>query len=218
MNYLDWYYGRLDSAIGHIEPEIDSLIEEAYPGLWTFYRQGDFTIDDFEKQVLALQDQSDLFICDHLQFFDFDDENENRAMKAAVKKIRDLALLTGKPVILIAHLRKSDRRQKQIVPGVDEFHGSSDIVKIATKCITLAPCLDSQAASNQWPTYMRIAKCRVDGSRTRYVGMVGFNANSMTYERPYYLGRLSPGEDEFTPITKFTDLPYWAKTGRVAAQ
>lgn len=218
LNYLDWHYGKLDATLGHIEPEIEIILKDLYPGLWTFYRQGEFTINDFEKQVLAIQEQTDLIILDHLHYFDFDDDNENRAMKAAVKKIRDLALLTGKPVILIAHLRKSDRRQKQLVPGVDEFHGSSDITKIATKVITLAPCLDSQSQANCWPTYMRVAKCRVDGSRTRYTGLVGFNTDTMSYERPYFLGRLSAAEDEFTPISSFSDMPLWAKTGRVAPQ
>lgn len=215
LNYMDWHYGKLDESLGHIEPEIESIIQGLYPTLWTFYRQGDFTIQDFEKQFLAIQEQTDLVILDHLHYFDFDDENENRAMKGAVKKIRDLALLTGKPVILIAHLRKTDRKLKQLVPGVDEFHGSSDVTKIATKVVTLAPCHEDLATGNRWPTFARIAKCRVDGSRTRHVGLLGFNADTATYGRNYYLGRLSPAEDEFQPITQFGDLPHWAKAGQV---
>lgn len=112
FNYLDWYYGRLDEALGRFEPEIEATMTELFPTLWTEYRTGDFTAGDFERKFLAIQDQTDLVIIDHLHYFDFDDDNENRAIKAIVKKIRDLALLTGKPVILIAHLRKSDRRIK----------------------------------------------------------------------------------------------------------
>jgi len=216
LNYLDWYYGRFDSELCKVEEEIEMLLCDLYPSLTTFYRSGgDYTVQDFEKQMLAVQDQTDLIILDHIHYFDFEDENENRAMKNAVKKIRDLALLIGKPVILIAHLRKSDRKAKQIAPGVDEFHGSSDITKIATKVITLAPCPQDQTSGNRWPTYIRIAKCRVDGSRTRSVGAVVFNADTNQYEKNYYVGRLSHAEDEFEAITSFADLPHWAANGRV---
>jgi replicative DNA helicase len=215
LNFLDWFYGNFDAVLGKVEDEIDTLMKELYPNLWTFYRSGDYTVQDFEKQVLGIQDQTDLIILDHLHYFDFDDENENRAMKSAMKKIRDLALLIGKPVILIAHMRKSDRRLRQIVPGVDEFHGSSDITKIATKVITLAPCVQEGGQKNRWPTYVRVAKCRVDGSRTKHVGLLGFNADTNRYERNYYLGKLSPSEDEFNGITSFAEIPYWAKSGQV---
>ena len=216
LNYMDWYYGKLEQTLGKVEDEIDTIMKDLYPNLWTFYRTtGDYTIQDFEKHVLAIQDQTDLLILDHLHYFDFDDENENRAMKSTVKKIRDLALLIGKPVILIAHMRKSDRRLKQIIPGVDEFHGSSDITKIATKIITLAPCTQEQNQGHKSPTYMRIAKCRVDGSRTKYIGLMGFSANSNKYEGNYYLGTLVSTEEEFEGIKDLNCMPFWAKTAIV---
>jgi DnaB-like helicase C terminal domain len=214
LNYMDWYYGKLDQSLGKVEPEIDAMMKDLYPNLWTFYRTGDFTVQDFEKQILAIQDQTDLVIVDHLHYFDFEDDNENRAMKATVKKIRDLALLIGKPVILIAHMRKSDRRAKQVVPGADEFHGSSDITKIATKVVTLAPCLESEGRGNRWPTYIRAVKCRVDGARTKYVGLTSFNADTNTYERKYYLGKLNPSEEAYQAVEAEENLPYWAKSGQ----
>lgn len=215
LNYMDWAYGKLDQALGHIEPEIEEMLSSLYPTLWTFYRSGDFTVQDFEKQMLAIQGQTDLLILDHVHYLDHEDDNENRAMKTAVKKIRDLAILTGKPVILIGHLRKGERKAKAIAPGPEEFHGSSDLPKIATKVITLAPCQEQSGQGNRWPTYFRIAKCRVDGSRTRHVGLLGFNADINTYEPNYYLGKLSPSEEEFLPVTRFGDLPFWAKAGQV---
>lgn len=215
LSYLDWYYGKLEQ-LERMETEIESVFKELYPSLWTYYRSaGDFTVQDFEKKFLAIQDQTDLIICDHVHYFDSDDENENRALKTTVKKIRDLALLAGKPVVLVAHVRKSERRIKQVVPSLDDVHGSSDITKIATKVIALAPCPQAAGQGNRWPTYIRAAKCRVDGSRTKFVGLVGFNADTNAYERDYFLGRLSPGEDEFEGIRSFNEMPYWAKAAKV---
>jgi hypothetical protein len=218
LNYMDWYYGKLDAPLGKVEDEIQDLVKDLYPGLWTYYREGEFTIQDFERKFMAIQDQTDLVIVDHLHYFDHEDENENRAMKTIVKRIRDLAILSGKPVVLVAHMRKSDRKNKQIVPGCDEVHGSSDITKIATKVVTIAPADEKQAHGNRWPTYIRVAKCRVDGSRTKFTGLVGFNADTNGYQSSYYLGRLSPSEDEFLPIYKFNELPYWAKSAEVMPQ
>lgn len=213
LNYLDWYYGKFEADLGKVEDEIDILMKDLYPNLWTYYRPGDFTIHEFERQFLAIQDNTDLVVIDHLHYFDFeDDQNENRAMKATVKKIRDLAILVGKPVILVAHMRKSDRRLKQVVPDLDDFHGSSDIAKIATKAVILAPGPRELSQGNVWPTYMRVAKCRIDGARTKFIGLSGFNANTNKYNKHYYLGRLSPGEDQFEGIKSFSDFPYWAKS------
>ncbi|MDX2244314.1 MAG: DnaB-like helicase C-terminal domain-containing protein [Leptolyngbyaceae cyanobacterium bins.302] len=218
LNYMDWHYGKFEDQLGKFEEEIELLMESLFPNLWTFYRTGEFTPLDFEKQFLAIKDQTDLTIIDHLHFFDMEDENENRALKYTVKKIRDLAIISGKPIVMVAHMRKSDRKLKQIVPGLDEFHGSSDIAKIATKAITIAPCPTEEGCGNRWPTYLRAAKCRVDGSRTKYVGLVGFNADLNKYEPNYYLGKLNPAEDEFKPIDSINDLPYWAKSARLMNQ
>ena len=60
-----------------------------------------------------------------------DDPNENRAVKNIVKRIRDVSLAIGVPVIVVAHLRKKDRIPRPLAPDLDDFHGASDITKIA---------------------------------------------------------------------------------------
>ena len=215
LNYMDWYNGCFKDSLGKVEEEIEALQKDMYPDLWTYYRSGDFTIQEFEQKFMAMKDQTDLFVIDHLHYFDFEDENENRAMKATVKKIRDLAILFGKPIILVAHLRKSDKRTRQIAPDLDDFHGSSDITKIATKVITLAPGPQGKSIGNKWPTYMRVGKCRVDGSRTKLIGLNIFNADVNKYHDYYYLGRLYPAEDKFEPITNLNEIPHWAKSAQI---
>lgn len=210
INYLDWYAGKLEPITGKYEAEADALLTKRYGTLKTFYPRGDFTSDDLVKAFLSIQDDTDLIILDHIHMVDYDDANENRGIKAIVKKLRDVALDVGKPVVVVAHLRKSDRRNKYIVPDLDDFHGTSDLVKLVTKAVIIAPAHDQTTEhSHVWPTYVHPAKCRSEGSRTRFIGLVPFNVRTGRYEAAFELGRaINHGEEfEFIADGKY---PAWA--------
>lgn len=212
VNYLDWYNGELDPITGPWEQAADEALAKKYQTLKTYYRVRDFTAEDMEKAILAIQDDTDLVILDHLHMVDYDDANENRGVKNIVKKLRDSALEVGKPVVVVAHLRKSDRRSKFLIPDIDDFHGTSDISKIVTKAIIIAPAHDQETNSpHLWNTYIHPAKCRLDGTRARYVGLVPFNARTGRYDEPFDLGRMvDHGERfEFLDASKY---PAWART------
>lgn len=211
MNYQDWYAGRLDDITGIVEDGMDERLAEQFGTLHTYYRGTDFTAETFERTVLALQDQTDLIILDHLHYVDTDDPNENRGYKIIVKKIRDVALGIGKPVIVVAHVRKAERLKAPIVPRLDDFHGTSDVPKIATRAVMLAPAFDRPSGSRHlWSTYLAPVKNRLDGSRTRYVGLVNFNQRSGSYDSAFTLGRLIENGTAFEPIPA-GDIPEWAK-------
>lgn len=214
LNYMDWYYGHLDAALEPIEAELAEE-DDGLSTLNVYYRTGDFTVQEFERRFFAIKDATDLVIVDHLHYFDIEEENENRAMKDIVKKIRDCALISGKPIILISHVRKSDKRLKQLIPDIEDFHGSSDIGKIATKAITIAPSMDQQKG-NLRQTYMHILKCRADGARTRAVAAIAFNLSRQRYEDEYYIGNLSSDGAEFNPFPH-VDIPFWAKRAKGAS-
>ncbi len=220
LNYVDWYAGRLDGATGErIEQEIDNRVTNEFKTLNTYYRSGSFGLDELSRLFLAIQDQTDLIILDHLHYVDIEDPNESRGIKDVVKRIRDISLGLGKPVIVVAHLRKSDRRSPMLIPDLDDFHGSSDITKIATKCIMLAPARDqSSGEAHLWPTYIHAPKCRMEGSRTRYAGLVSFNSRMSTYESTYVLGRFNTMGTEFEDLKGDEKHPHWAasalKTGQ----
>lgn len=212
LNYMDWYYGLFDQELAPYEEQIQAE-GSLCPGLKTYYRDGDFTAETFERLFLGIKDQTDLVIIDHLHYFDSDDENENRALKNIVKKIRDCALIAGKPIILVAHIRKSDRKQKQLIPSLEDFHGSSDIGKICTKAVTIAPCFNGQD-KKQRPTYFQILKCRADGTRTSTVGLCAYNFSSQRYEQNYFIGRVNETDNEFTAFGA-NEIPFWAKKSRL---
>jgi len=210
IRYLDWYMGRLDEELASFEPVADMEMRRVARTLSTFYRLDSFTGADFVKQLDAIKDTTDLVILDHLHYVDSADDNENRGYKNTVKQIRDAALRSGKPVIVVAHVRKTDRKNETLVPTIEDFHGSSDIPKIATKAIMLAPAYDVPPPEpHLWPTYMQIPKCRLDSSLARFVSLVTFNARTNSYEKQYALGRATDGGKTFTGIQS-KDVPPWS--------
>ena len=186
-------------------------------GLKTYYRvQGDFGAEDLEREVYAVRNDADLIVVDHLHYMDLDDdENENRAMKLLVKKLRDLALVVGIPIVVVAHLRKGTGRP--LIPSLEDFHGSSDIVKIATTAILFGPArevVSSDSRTTGGATFMHVAKCRVDGSRTGEVGLAFFDYEQGRYRDAYAIGRMNGSCTNWTALTGGSK-PHWAKNATI---
>lgn len=211
FNYLDWYLGKCDWLVGSLENEADELLRRHFHTLYTLYRVRDFTVTDFEKRILAVQNDTDLVVLDHLHYVDTEESDENRGYKQIVKRIRDCALDIGKPVIVVAHVRKADRKQKALVPELDDFHGTSDVPKIATKAIMIAHAYDRPTGKTHlWNTYFTTPKCRTDGSRTRFSALITYNASKHEYVEEFVLGRLSVAGDEWHPVEPH-ETPHWAR-------
>lgn len=215
LNYLDWFMGRLDSWLDPYERIADQQIREKYPTLFVRYKASErFDKDTLRQAVLDVAGETDLLIIDHLHYVDSDDPNENRGLKAIVSTVRDLQPKTNKPTLLVCHIRKADRARKkpQLVPSIEDIHGSSDPGKISTKVIVIAPAYDQPSDPdhpNLAPTYIEPSKCRADGSRTRFVGLVSFNFRTGRYEKAYELGHLSDDRSKFI-FAKREKLPTWA--------
>lgn len=208
MNYPDWYRGKCDDFVNALDREAEEIIAEKRKCLHTYYRGNKFGHDDIRRLFLAINTQADLIILDHLHYVDVDDENENRGFKTIIKMIRDVALGITKPVILIAHLRKRDGKIKRIVPHIEDFHGSSDVIKIVTHAIMLAPATRMPASTpNLSNTFMYVPKDR-HGGATGLVALCQFDRNKKKYENHYTLGR--PDGDEFVPLD-LNEVPRWAK-------
>ena len=209
ISYRRWYMNLLPFDFEKYEEKAEIIFKEKLKNLTTFYREENFNVNDFQKILLAVKENFDLVIIDHLNYFDTEGKNENREVSDIVKKIRDLALLTGLPIILVAHLKKPDKRFRSIVPELDDFHGTSDIGKVATKAIIIAPDY-SVLNPMKLGTFFRIAKFRVDGSPTRYIARCDFNIETNSYEHHFDLGHLSEDGKEFKPID-VEKIPLWAK-------
>jgi archaellum biogenesis ATPase FlaH len=213
LRFQDWYNGLLDDELGSLEAEADRRLAAVLANLSTYYRTESFTSADFREQFEAITKETDLVILDHFHYIDDDerDRDENKGAKNSVKQIRDCVLRARKPVIVVAHVRKADRRNDTLVPTLEDFHGSSDIPKIATKAIMIAPAYDVPgSASFLWPTYIMAAKCRTDMSVTRYASLLSYNTRQNNYEPDYVLGRLTDGGRLFSELPP-SELPFWAR-------
>lgn len=213
MNYADWYRGFFDDVCAPFVDEAEGHLQRTCRTLHTYYRGDTFGLDDIRRMFLAVQDQTDLIVLDHLHYVDLEDENENRAFKAVVKTIRSTVLAMGKPVILVAHLRKKNTSSKAVLPDLDSFHGSSDIVKICTGVVLLAPAravpVQHWSTSN---TFVYVPKDRMSGA-TGLVAVCQYDRLARIYRPFYALGRMSPDGATWNALTP-SDVPRWALNNR----
>lgn len=209
ISFQDWMLGDFVKSCEKYEAAAASEFGQLYSGLFTYYKQDRFSIDDMIQTVLTCAAETDLIIIDHLHYFDYEDDNENRAMKEIAKTARALTLEQGKPIILVSHLRKRDRQAGDLVPGLEEFHGSSDLYKIATKAITLAP--GQWSPDGKYETIFRVVKNRFEGSVTRNIASTNYLVREGRYDKGYKIGDANCKRE-----TGFRELdlhfyPSWAK-------
>lgn len=211
LNFADWMDGRYGTALVDLEEQAESVVREKYKTLNVYYRDREFGTEELRSQVLAVMEQTDLLVCDHVHQVDLpESENENRAMTELIKTIRDIALLSQKPFIVVAHVRKRDSRSRSLLPDLDDIHGTSNLAKIATKAVMLAPCYDSTQKPGEYFTYMRVVKNRRDGGRSRYAAVCTFDASKNRYLDQFILGRISSDGQKFEPLQD-TEMPHWVK-------
>jgi replicative DNA helicase len=215
INYKDYLRGLYDAEYIPEMKQAERTAEKKRELMSVFYREGETKIEDLVKTVEEyyspeqFKNIADLIIIDHLAYFDFSDEKEYTAIKKAVRRIRDLTLKEKVPVILVAHLRKSNRMLKEIVPDMEEIQGASEIFKEATQVITIAPYYQANQ-EHRYATLFRVGKFRLLGSVKRYVGAHYFNSITNEYEPDYNVGITSFDEKELKLLSP-QDYPYWAK-------
>jgi len=212
IRYINWRNGKLEQELGPFDSETDAELRKILANLSTYYRINSFTSDDFSRLFASVQDETDLVVLDHFHYVDVDDKDEYRGQKKILQQIRDSALRADRPVIVVGHIRKSSGRYDSVVPNEDAFHGSSDLVKISTKAIMIAPDYETPSPGpGQWSTYMRIVKCRADSSLTRYVAKLTFDTRTNSYLPHYTLGRLDMTGQTWEALTS-SEWPRWYKS------
>lgn len=208
INYQDWYFGKYD-FLEKYEDDADKELSQ-YNNLNTFYRDTKFDLLKFQRMFRSLNGQTECVIVDLLQFFDFDGENENKAITDIVKAIKDMSQLQRTSVILISHLRKINKGEKSIVPAIEDFHGTSNIAKIATRIILMAPG-GLEPDTGKPITYVHVAKNRYAGERTRVLARMTFDPILNAYDEKFQLGILSDDEKKFIPFEYEEQRPNWLR-------
>lgn len=209
LNFPDFMLGKFNLVLDPYTKQVEQMLE-SYEGLNIHYGGHEFTSDDLITRIMGIHEETDLIIVDHVHYFDYEAKTtENEALKKIAKTARRISQLIKKPIILVAHLRKKDKMSKELVPGIEEFHGSSDLTKIATKVITLA--IGNMVGPGIVENYMRVVKNRFDGSVKGYTALMHYNFKRGCYDPKCCIGRLDKGGSVFVEVKDEQDKPYWAR-------
>lgn len=213
INYRDFSVGVYDGKYRDYIQEAGALCNKKMQNVHILYRQQNFTPADFEMQISQVERYADCVILDHVHHFDMDTDRETQELKRIVKKLRDINIIIRKPIVCIAHFRKADRRNQELVPGFEELYGSSEIAKEATQVITLGgilpDMLDKPVPYHLSPTLFRVCKFRRFSPVCRYVGLVMYDNRTHIYNKEYKLYKLvkSGTELEAVDVPDFLQKP-----------
>lgn len=209
FNFTDWYLGKYTGYFAEYEKIINEYFEKAFRNLFTFYKGEKFGIEQFVHAVMNASIDTDLIIVDHVHYFDIEDENENKGIKKIAAMARTLALENEKPIILVAHLRKRDKGNMDLVADLEEFQGASDLYKIATRVITFSS--GPYTESKEYITYFRVPKNRFDGGVTRFVGKLAYSPQEGKYRNEYQIGQSNIKRGEVFEEVNIGLRPSWYK-------
>lgn len=210
--YSEWLAQGYNAEWDAIECLAEQDLAADTAELKIIYSNERYTVDRFEKDFESVAKDADLIIIDHLHYFDLG-EREHEGLRHAIHVIRDKALHVGKPVILIAHLRKGDKLATDSLPTLDDFHGHSDLVKVATNVILMAPAPEEQVKGlGVFPTYFHIAKSRRASENLPWVAVLAFDRANNTYAKQYVLAR-HRGK-ELPEVAVGDAIPQWFKCAR----
>lgn len=206
FTYRNWKAGRLRPYCLELENAIWDEYRQILGRVSVIYRDRWFDADSLRWCVEGLHRAgSKLIILDHLHFLDYEEDNENRALRTVMQTLRELSIDFGTPIIACCQLRKRDRRGPKF-PELEDIHGSSDIAKIATRVVLIAPDRDTPLTDDKRATLLQVVKDRVGGANP-YVARCTYSLTTNRYLDHYELGRVT--DDGFEPA--MGTRPHWAK-------
>lgn len=207
VDYRSWRRGLLQREFQKYKEEAISIFIDRFTFLDTVYTKSGFDVDALEKVLFHVPD-ADMIIIDHLHFFDIRQsaKSEHHETTFILKKIRELNLEYKKPFVVAAHVRKDLTR---IIPDMEDFHGTSNIPKIATMIIMMAQApngYDHKAQMSK--TYFTIPKLRT-GSLGNICGILSYSLRHQQYIPDFSLGVYSHLGDKVNELER-EGWPEWA--------
>lgn len=207
-----------------LESKLWDKYKEEYKNNLMFYSGAGLTLDSFIASLMEFHIKEDtpnpfdnkisfdidLIIIDHLQYFSLTkSENEIFEITEILKTVKNITEVFNIPIILISHLRKKSKDRG--LPGQEDFYGSSNIPKIASTAITLAPSSDKDnLREGIYPTYIRVAKSRV-GVKPNYAFLVDFYLDRREYSDIYDIVRLDNFGNVAENILHPEEKPKWTE-------
>lgn len=154
-----------------------------------------------------------IFLLDNVDQFEFSSENENKAIKDIVIKIRDYAINKKVHIFLVAHIRKIER--DVIVPDLNDVKGTSSMVNVAKNVMIVIRMDKIDKNTKQYKALKEVialnnynldeADCLVKIAKTkgRKIGWVclKFNKTTQTY---YECRKINPQKEDNDAAVMFS--------------
>lgn len=207
FDYRSFRFGKIDHLVRPYAEQVRHEMKTRYSTLETMYRKEGFDIEAL-KEVMQFAKREDFkcVVLDHCHYIQmYGDDPENIELSKLMKQIRELNLHYNIPVFMLAHTRKTTKT----MPGLEDIRGTSDIGKIATMGICIAPNPGSyDAKTDSVDTIFAVPKART-GGKLNLVGLVRYHIPMQSYVPQYRVARLD--KDEVIELSR-EELPYWAKS------
>jgi len=231
MCYRKWITNEIDPYVLEIEKQIYLDNIEKYGDNLLFYNTSSgLTIDELVDSLTSFATGAylnsslelvhnyslDLIIIDHLQYFSLlKGENEISEITKILRTCKDITERNHIPIVLLSHFRKKTKDRG--LPDQEDFYGSSNVPKISSTSITIAPDSEKYDFANEiYPTYLRIVKSRI-GIRGNIAMLSNFNSIEKKYSDEYEIYKVNNMGDVAKEPMAYNDLPSWAKGGCVSA-
>lgn len=211
LQYSNYRLGLLGNEINELITDSADAVEKLLANLTLVYAK-DLTVESFVLEVQAHAHLHDLWIIDHLHYFEWGDD-ELKGVRDLMKAVRKVGVDFEVPLVFACHLRKKDRFASDF-PELAELHGSSEISKRATTVILLGEPkrgkfqLDGE---NKSPTVLHVAKCRHEGALRHWYGLHMFDFYARSYSPTYYV--LERKKGEFEGVQDKRQMPKWCTNG-----
>lgn len=210
LSYRNFRLGGLSEEMLKHGNEIDAEFVKRFTNLFTAYPSIGFNhIDLTQCFEQAREMGAECIFLDHIHFMETitGEAESNEALSNIIKHVRDLNLRYQIPVITAGHLRKDFDK---IIPTKEDFHGTSNLSKVATVCILLAK--DSEGfdpVSGHQRTFFFIDKSRT-GSFGNMIGCMWFSTEDNRYLEHVALAWAAPDFKSVTLLDR-NKYPKWAQ-------
>jgi archaellum biogenesis ATPase FlaH len=211
MSCLDELYDKIKDNLKIYTFDASFSLEDLTSSLGYFLKPKDETMAD---DLLNYTYDVDLIIIDHLQYFTLiNPKDELSETSAILKKINEITHHHEIPVILVSHLRKKEKDRG--LPNQEDFYGTSNISKMSSVSIVLAPGTQDRNKPYTFPTYFRFVKSRTKIS-SNIAMLCSFDLTTGRYNDYYDVYQLKYDVPDGKSLLNH-ELPRWAIGARVAA-
>ena len=210
LRFVIWKTGALNQAFEKYEPAITKRLQGEPSKLEVVTKLKKFDVESLvELKDEALSKGAELLVIDHIHYFDYNQEQETKALTEIISVLDKTSSNDKLPVVLFAQFRKEAYGKNKNFKDIHDFHGSANLTRVPTDVIVLTRG-EYDASLKVTSTYFDIQKTR-HAQCDHLVGKLNFSVKKQWYLEPYQLGRIQ--KDEFEVVDE-AQVPVWAKKAR----